>query len=158
MIQEVDTPELRDVAEGAPLQRVVPATRNDLLAVATAGYRFIDQGQWEKARNAFHALTQLSPKLSVGYAGLGAVSLKERKLPEAIDSLTKALEINPKDSMILTNMGEAKLRLGLPDEAATFFGWAIQLDPAGTHPMANRARAMLAGIEERKTNQAATSE
>lgn len=150
MIQEVDTPELRDVAEGEPLQRVVTATRNDLLAVATAGYRFIDQGQWEKARNAFQALTQLSPKISVGYAGLGAVALKERKFPEAVDSLTKALEINDKDPMIFTNMGEAKVRLGLADEAADLFRRAIQLDASGAHPLVNRARAMLAAIEEQK--------
>ena len=147
---ELDTPELQAVVTGAPLARVVPVGTNDLIAIGTAGYQFVDQGQWEMAFNAFDALTQLTPKLCIGWAGLGVVALKQNKLDEALQYLTKAIELRSNDPAICTNLGETMLRLGQPDQATVLLRCAVQLDPGGRNSIVNRARAMLAGIEESK--------
>ena len=139
---------LQDVLAGAPLTSVVPVTQSDLLAIGTAGYQFLEQGQYEKARNAFNALIRLAPNTCIGYAGLGAVALNERKLREALEVLAKAITMYRGDATVCANLGEVMLRLGQPEQAAVLLRCAVQLDPGGRHPAANRARAMLAGIEE----------
>jgi len=151
-----DPPEqLQDVLAGAPLTSVVPVTKSDVVTVGTAGYQFLEQGQMEKARNAFSALIQLVPKMCIGYAGLGAVALAERNLDEALTLLAKAVTIFRGDPSICANLGEVMLRLGQPGEAAVVLRCAVQLDPGGRNPAANRARAMLAGIEEMDSKEAA---
>jgi tetratricopeptide (TPR) repeat protein len=155
---EADTPELRAVAEGGRLERVVTPTANDLVAVATAGFQFIEQGQWDRARNAFDAMIQVAPKIYLGYSGLGTVALHERNLQEAVEHLSKALELTNRDASVLARLGEAKLRLGLAKEAAALFHSADQLDPVRKNPVVNRARAMLAALEEQEAQTPVKSE
>src|SRR5581483_7404086 len=100
---DLDTPELQPVVNGAALAHVVAATTNDLIAIGTAGYQFVEQGQWEMARNAFDALIQLAPKLCIGWAGLGTVALKQNELEEALKLLSKAIELRSNDASICTN-------------------------------------------------------
>jgi len=150
MAPQVNSAEIRDVVAGAPLQRVVPVTKSDLLAISNAAYEFLNQGQWEKARNGFHALTQLSPNLSVGYAGLGAVALAQGKLQEAVAPLGKAIQLKSIDPRVYAEFGEVMLRLGQPEQAIPALRAATELNPGQPHPSAGRARAMLAAIEEAK--------
>jgi len=149
---------LQDVLAGAPLLSVVPVTKDDIIAIGTAGYQFLEQGQQEKARNAFSALIKLAPRMCIGYAGLGAVALAERSLGEALELLAKAVTIYRGDANICANLGEVMLRLGQPDEAKVLLNCAVKLDPDGRHPAANRARAMLAGIEERGSEETESEE
>jgi Flp pilus assembly protein TadD len=155
MTPETDSPELRGVVQGEPLGRVVPLSQNDFTAISTAGYAFLEQGQWEESRNAFDALIQLCPKLPEGYAGRGAVAIKERKFTEAVEILSRALKACALDARVCALLGEAILRLGQAKEAAELFRSAAQLDPEKQNPVVNRARAMLAAIEEREQQPAA---
>jgi Flp pilus assembly protein TadD len=143
---------LQQVLAGAPLDQVVPVGPQEIQALAVAGHQFLEQGQWEMCRNVFTALTTLAPSAYQGFAGLGALELKQSKTKDAFMALRKAVELKASDPAVYANLGEVILRMGKPKEAAALLGGAIALDPNKRHPAANRARAMLAGIEETRVS------
>jgi tetratricopeptide (TPR) repeat protein len=121
-------------------------SKDQLDAIATLGFRFYEQGKTRDAETLFEGLIALDPKLYYGYAGLGAMALREEKLDQAVEHLKQAAALNPKDATVYANLGEALLRQAKLPEAATEFKQALKLDPQQTDPGANRARAILHGM------------
>ena len=115
-------------------------------AIAALAYRYYEQGKMHEAEVLFEGLVAVDPALYYGYAGLGAMALREEKLDVAVDQLTRAAALKPQDPTVYANLGEALLRQAKLPEAATEFKLALKLDPNQNDPGANRARAILHGM------------
>jgi Flp pilus assembly protein TadD len=138
---------LKKVIEGqAGLNEFFGLPGEQIDAIAALGSRLYEQGKSRDAATLFEGLIALDPKCYYGYAGLGAIALREEKLDEAIDYLRHAATVNPKDPTVHANLGEALLRQAKFNDAATEFEQAMKLDPQERDPGANRARAILQGM------------
>jgi len=121
--------------------------RGQLDAMAALGFNLYEQGRNRDAERIFKGLIALDSKLFYGYAGMGAMALSEEKLDEALSYLRKAAELEPNDPTIHANLGETLLRQAKFDEAAAEFEKALALDADEDDPGANRARAIIDGME-----------
>ncbi|MBI1789374.1 MAG: tetratricopeptide repeat protein [Acidobacteria bacterium] len=122
-------------------------TKEHIQAIAVLGFNAYEQGRSEEARSLFHGLTTLDDNAYYGYAGLGAMALRDGDLRSAIEQLEKAAQRNPEDATVQANLGEALLRSARFEEAAKHFRRALELDPNGRDSGATRARAILEGME-----------
>jgi Tfp pilus assembly protein PilF len=116
--------------------------------IAALGYNLYQQGKLKDAETLFRGLVATNDKSWYGYAGLGAVALAKTPadLKVAQENLEKAAKLNPKDASIQANLGEVLLRQAKFDEAAKQFQRALELDPQQKDPGANRARAIIGGL------------
>lgn len=139
---------LQQVVDGKlPLNTFFDIGGDQIQAFAALGYMSYQQGRVDEAREIFEGLTALDSTQYYGYAGLGAIDLASNNLAEAETNLRAAAERNPKDPTVLANLGETLLRQSKAEEAAGFFKQALELDPNGQDPGANRARAILQGMQ-----------
>ncbi|MBI1786792.1 MAG: tetratricopeptide repeat protein [Acidobacteria bacterium] len=120
-----------------------------IVSIAALGFNLYQQGQLGEAQTIFEGLTAIDPTNYTGYAGLGAVALAKDPpaLDEAVSHLTMAAGINDSDPTVHANLGEALLRQGKFEEATQAFEKALALDPNEEDPGANRARAIIDGME-----------
>ena len=138
------------------LQRIIDgeATMNELIglgepqiqSIAVIGFQAYEQGRNDQARTIFEGLTALDSKSYFGYAGLGAMAMADGDLDAAVEQLNLAIERNSNDPSVYANLGETLIRQGKVEEGMAAFQTALELDPDGVDPGANRARAMLRGI------------
>lgn len=147
MTEEINSlPTTNGVEVTLGANRHLTLTKDQLDAIAVLGYRFFEQGKNRDAETLFEGLIALDPKLYYGYAGLGAMALRDERLDEAVDQLSQAAALKPEDATVYANLGEALLRQAKFTEAASEFEHALKLDPDHRDPGANRARAILNGL------------
>jgi protein O-GlcNAc transferase len=124
------------------------ATQTQLQAMVALAFNYYQQGKLHEAETIFNGLTLIAPNSYYSYAGLGAIALakKPADLTAALVNLKKAAELNPSDASVQANLGEVLLRQAKFDESAEYFKKSLELDPNHTDPGANRARAIIAGL------------
>ncbi|MBI1789381.1 MAG: tetratricopeptide repeat protein [Acidobacteria bacterium] len=122
---------------------------DQIVSIAALGFNLYQQGQLGEAQTIFEGLTAIDPTNYAGYAGLGAVALAKEPpaLGDAVSHLTKASQMNASDPTVQANLGEALLRQGKFEDATKAFERALALDPNEEDPGANRARAIIDGME-----------
>ncbi|MBI1754592.1 MAG: tetratricopeptide repeat protein [Acidobacteria bacterium] len=122
---------------------------DQIVSIAALGFNLYQQGRLGEAQTIFEGLTAIDPTNYAGYAGLGAVALAKEPpaLDEAVTHLTKAAGINATDPTVQANLGEALLRQAKFKEATQAFEKALALDPNEEDAGANRARAIIDGME-----------
>ncbi|HJZ97575.1 MAG TPA: tetratricopeptide repeat protein [Candidatus Solibacter sp.] len=130
----------------AGLNEYLGLEEHELRAIASLGVRLYEQGRASEARTVFQGLIALDPNLYFGNAALGAMDLIDGQLDSALGHLTKALELNPDDPSVHANLGEVLLRQARSTEAQEHFQCALALDPLNQDPGADRARAIMAGL------------
>jgi Flp pilus assembly protein TadD len=139
---------LQEIIDGtAPLSAALGVGSDQVQAIAALGFQAYEQGRTAEAETIFEGLIALDATSYFGHAGLGALRLAEGKLDEAVGPLTKAAELNAKDATVHANLGEVLLRQGKLDEAAAQFHKSLELDPQQKDAGANRARAILVGMQ-----------
>jgi Flp pilus assembly protein TadD len=131
----------------APWNSLFNVGKEQIQAMAALGNNLYEQGQNRNAESIFQGLIALDETSYYGYAGMGALALSEERLEEALTYLRKAAELEPKDPTIHANLGEALLRQAKFNDAAAEFETALKLDPGEHDAGANRARAILEGME-----------
>lgn len=138
----------KKILSGEQLGSVLGVTEQQIEAIAAVGYNLYQQGKLDDAETVFRGLAATDNKSAYGYAGLGAVAMAKRPsdLPTAYENISKAAELAPHDPTILANLGEVLLRQGKFAEAGQQFKKALELDPDSKDPGANRARAILSGL------------
>jgi tetratricopeptide (TPR) repeat protein len=129
------------------LRQVLGVEKQEIECIAAFGFQMYQQGRTEEAQKIFDGLIALDNNIYYGYAGRGAMALVDEKLDDAVRWLTRAAELNPSDPAIQANLGEALLRQGNFREAASVLQVALKLDPDKKNPSANRARAILLGMQ-----------
>jgi Flp pilus assembly protein TadD len=118
-------------------------------AIAALGYTVFQQGRFDDAEVLFRGVVALDSNSYVGYAGLGAIAMATNPpdLNAAYTNMSKAAQLNPNDATVQANLGEVLLKQGKLDEAKTHLEKAFQLDPGRNDPGANRARAIVVGLD-----------
>jgi Flp pilus assembly protein TadD len=148
--QQSSTPSgAQRLINGESLNQILGVTNTQEQALAVIGFNFFRQGKVAEAETIFRGLAAVDGKAYYGYAGLGAVALAKQPpdLKTAYENLTKAAELNPNDPSVQANLGEVLLRAGKIEEAKTPLARAFQLDPGHNDAGANRARAMVGGLD-----------
>jgi len=116
--------------------------------MAALAFNMYQQGRLKEAETIFGGLTVVAPGSYYGFAGLGAVALAKNPpdLDSALTNLSKAAELNPNDTSVQANLGETLIRLGKISDAKAHLEKTFQLDPGHNDPGANRARAIVGGL------------
>lgn len=111
-------------------------------------YNMYEQGKMHEAETLFGGLSVINPQSYYGFAGLGAIALAKRPpdLDTAFKNLSTAEQLNPNDTSVQANLGETLLRQGKIDEAKKHLEKCFALDPGHNDPGANRARAIVGGL------------
>jgi tetratricopeptide (TPR) repeat protein len=136
------------IVAGDQLSDVFGVSDTQLQGIAALGYNLYQQGKLKDAETLFRGLVATNDKSWYGYAGLGAVALAKQPadLKAAQENLETAAKLNPKDPSVQANLGEVLLRQAKFDDAAKQFQRALELDPQQKDPGANRARAIIGGL------------
>jgi tetratricopeptide (TPR) repeat protein len=125
-------------------------TKSELNALAVFALDYHQQGKVAQAETMYKGLVTAEDSVYsfYGYAGLGVIALNQDppRLEDACTHLTKATDLNPKDTSVHTNLGEVFLRQKKFTEAASELQKAVDLDPGKRDPGANRARALLVAL------------
>ncbi|ORE92451.1 hypothetical protein ATO13_16059 [Stappia sp. 22II-S9-Z10] len=92
--------------------------------------QFLKDGQLDAARDAFVAMVEAHPDVTLGYIGLGQVHMQEGDPETALKYFQDALEIDPQSAMALNMSARAREKLGDIDGALEDYEEVGQLDPA----------------------------
>jgi tetratricopeptide (TPR) repeat protein len=151
MAQEQLTPAdaAKRIAGGEPAAEVLGVSDTQIQALAALGYNAYQQGKLDDAETLFRGVVALQDSSYLGHAGLGAIALAKRPpdLDTAFTHLSRAAELNPNDASVQANLGEVLLRQGKVEEAKKHLEAAFKLDPGHNDPGANRARAIVGGLD-----------
>jgi tetratricopeptide (TPR) repeat protein len=94
------------------------------------GYIYSVTGRFRLAEFEFAKVNEMGLQSSQAFAALGYVSYAQRKVPESIEALTKALELDPRNANALNSLGfiyaEEKIDLG---KALTYCRQAVEVAP-----------------------------
>lgn len=104
---------------------VSPAVQRDFASALSA----IKLGHYQDAERLLLALTREHPELSGPYANLGIVYHRLGKLPEAVASLKKAIEVNPDRAAYYNQLGIVYRQSGQLDQARESYARALEVDP-----------------------------
>jgi len=136
------------IVAGEQPATVLGISESQVQALAALGYLQYQQGKFDRAEKLFRGVIALNNTSYLGYAGLGTVALAKNPpdLATAYQNLSKAAQLNANDATVQANLGEVLLRQGKTEEAKKSLEKAFQLDPGHNDPGANRARAIVGGL------------
>ncbi|HZY04091.1 MAG TPA: tetratricopeptide repeat protein [Anaeromyxobacteraceae bacterium] len=109
----------------------------------TRGYRYLAQGDLERAEVAFDHALQFRPDLPEALNGRGIVERRRGRLDAARDFYEAALAAAPDFAEAHVNLGESLLAGGRAEEAEAAFREALAIDPDLLPARLDLARALL---------------
>jgi tetratricopeptide (TPR) repeat protein len=86
--------------------------KDEIRIISEIAYSLAQQGRYGEAIVIFEGLLAIAPATGYFQAALGALKLRLKNLPKAIEHLTAALKIEEADVVSLVNRGEAHLLSG----------------------------------------------
>jgi tetratricopeptide (TPR) repeat protein len=86
--------------------------RDEIRIVSEVAYSLAQQGRIREAIVLFEGLIAVAPATAYFQAALGALFLRLKDFPKAVEHLDAALKIDPEDIVSLANRGEAHWRSG----------------------------------------------
>jgi protein O-GlcNAc transferase len=92
------------------------------------GSVYAQQKDWPNARLAFMDAIRLRPDFAIAHMHLG-LTLQSEQLPGALDELTKAYQLAPKNAVVAAQLGQALANAGQDDQAIPILEDALELDP-----------------------------
>ena len=104
------------------------------------GYAYLKQGKYEIARSFFEALVTLNQENSYDLQTLGGLYLETGKNLQALNTIEKALKLEPSHSETLLNRAKALFALGYRRQAISQANLLLR-DPVAS--IANQASALL---------------
>lgn len=140
---------LSDIVEGRiTLQEVSGLSDEEVNAILALGALMYQQGRRAEAEDLFRGAVMLNKKNALAHSALGTVLTAEGKHDEALEALNTAISLDPSDISAFVNRAEIHLKRAEFKEASDDLKSAIALDPEGNDPGANRARAIIIGMNE----------
>ncbi len=140
---------LSDIVEGRiTLQEVSGLSDEEVNAILALGALMYQQGRRAEAEDLFRGAVILNKKNALAHSALGTVLTAEGKHDEALEALNTAISLDPSDISAFVNRAEIHLKRAEFKEASDDLKSAIALDPEGNDPGANRARAIIIGMNE----------
>jgi protein O-GlcNAc transferase len=95
------------------------------------GSLYAQMQDWPNAKLAFSAAIQEKPESAIAHFHLG-LALQAAQQAGALEELTKAHELAPRDAAIALELGKALASAGQDEQAASIFQRAVELNPAST--------------------------
>lgn len=139
-LQELTT-QVRAMLQGKDtMLEALNLSLEEILALAQVGRQLADQGKLDEAETVFEALVSLDPSNPYLLTSLGCVYMQRDRDEDAADAFSAALWLNENDITAQTFSGEIALEKGDVQAALKHFQKAVELDPHGKDPFANRAR------------------
>ncbi|HEY0429764.1 MAG TPA: tetratricopeptide repeat protein [Pyrinomonadaceae bacterium] len=126
--------------------------KDEIRIISEIAYSLAQQGRIREAIVMFEGLLAIAPATAYFQAALGALHLRLKNFPKAVEHLDAALEIEPDDIISIVNRGEAKMRIEKTEDARADFAKAVELSASkkrrfdGSDEItlaAKRARALL---------------
>jgi tetratricopeptide (TPR) repeat protein len=111
-------------------------------ALALYARELVDQGRLADAQTLLEGLVMLDPQNAYVHTCLGALYMQLKENDAAIAELGYAARLDPTDTAANTHLGELLLERGEFDASADYLRKAIEADPKGEDPFANRARTL----------------
>jgi tetratricopeptide (TPR) repeat protein len=131
------------------IREALGITKEEFDEMGSIGAMFYEQGNLEKAQVIFEGLVELDSKSPEAHSALGALYTRMEMDEEALNHLNIAIELCELQIEAYVNRAEVRLRQVKDIELAIEdLNQAIELDPDGDDPAANRARAMVMVIYE----------
>jgi Flp pilus assembly protein TadD len=110
-------------------QRILQHDENNGLALANLATIEIEQGRLDDAEKHIKAAVVQSPNDAYNLSTLGHLEFLREKYDEALDALSRAARLDPRNPEIQNYLGVTLSRKGLRKQAETALRKAIQLDP-----------------------------
>jgi Flp pilus assembly protein TadD len=111
-------------------------------SMAELGYTMLEQGRLKDAQGVFQGLVIGNPYDAYFHTVLGSIYQKQENIDGAVEEYSIAIGLDPANMEAYVNRGELLMRKGNFQQAAGDFKNALDLDPDGRSPSANRARAL----------------
>lgn len=100
--------------------------KDEIRIISEIAYTLAQQGRYAEAVTIFEGLLAIAPATAYFQAALGALHLRQKNFPKAIEHLDAALQIEETDVVSLVNRGEAYLLAGNVAEAREDLEKALQ--------------------------------
>jgi protein O-GlcNAc transferase len=100
------------------------------------------RGQLPEAEALYREVLRRQPDHFDATHLLGVIAMQRSQSRPAIELLSKAVSLNPRQPQALANLGSALLRANRPDEALGHYERALQLDPNFTGALSNYGSAL----------------
>ena len=109
---------------------------------------------WKNSETLFSDVIRKYPKVAVAHNNIGRYYREKMDYNKAIESYTRALELNPKGYSTFSNRGKAYFDLGKIDEALSDFDKSLAVNPGYVEALSNRgaALAMKGNLEQALTD------
>ena len=91
--------------------------QEQLTSLQFIAFSYIKQGKYDIAQNLLETLEALNPSDLYTLKTLGAVYIETKNALKALDTLEKALKLDPQDEMTRFNRIQALVSLGLKKQA-----------------------------------------
>lgn len=133
------------------LNQIVSADAKDFEALTELGTLYFKQEKLGDAEKAYlHALTE-RPTSLLTLLNLGKLRISQKNFESAIESLSKAVEVEPQSADANFFLGEAYLQVKKGSKAVGYFTEAIRLDPIGKAEAHLRLAALYraAGVKDK---------
>ncbi|MGA2051132.1 MAG: tetratricopeptide repeat protein [Terracidiphilus sp.] len=118
-------PAIGKMKEASAREAKNPDLQSDL------GTLYAQAEDWANAKLAFSAAIEARPDFAIAHLRLG-LTLQALQQPGALDELTKANQLAPRDPVIVLELGKALANAGQDDQALPVLQQASELDPAST--------------------------
>lgn len=136
----------------ATLAEIVGLSREQLYEIAQQGYRLLNSGKLEEARQIYAGLVAANPYDSVFHCHLGAVYWRMGDLEKAFAEYDAALRFNRANVDALAGRGELYLSRGDAKKGIADLRAALENDAQATRPSTVRARALLLSLRDAAQN------
>ena len=100
---------------------------------------YLEQGKSEAARQSFETALRLDPTCSDAHLGLATFHENQGEISLAEEAYRRALEVRPKNRLILDSLGALLFKNARFDEAKAIFERSIEAAPTSVYGYANLA-------------------
>jgi len=112
----------------APLEDSAEAYNNQ-------GLVYNNEGEYDKAVDAFTMAIELDPELALAYSNRGWAYIGLGQYEQGIADCTEAIELDPELALAYSNRGWAYIKLGQYEQGFADLDKAMELDPNFLSPM-----------------------
>jgi tetratricopeptide (TPR) repeat protein len=127
------------------LNQVVSADAKDYPAWTELGTVYFKQEKGGDAEKAFRRALAEKPAFMLALLNLGKLLFSQKNFDAAIETLTKAVEVDPRSAEANYFLGEAYLQIKKGSKAVGYLNEALRLDPVGKAEAHLRLAALYRG-------------
>ncbi|MGD9682583.1 MAG: tetratricopeptide repeat protein [Candidatus Obscuribacterales bacterium] len=102
---------------------------SDLVQILEKAEKAFAEGEYDRARQEYARLKERAPDNILGYLGIGRIDLLQGKNMDALEQLSKAVEIAPHSPDARFELGSTYLALGMLDDAIKHLKIAADISP-----------------------------